>query len=135
MIRIHNSKGLQQQIEIGSHQLIGDVSPEQGGDGAGPEPHDLFDAALGTCKAMTLLLYARQRGLPLEGIDVHVERDDSEEREGNYRLVVELALRGPLDDAQRQQLLRVADKCPIHKLMTTADVTIETHLSEGAFSQ
>jgi len=129
MIRIHNDKGLQQQIEIGSHQLIGDVSPEQGGDGAGPEPHDLFDAALGTCKAMTLLLYARQRGLPLEGIDVNVERDDSEEREGNYRLVVELALRGPLDDAQRQQLLRVADKCPIHKLMTSTDIQVETRLA------
>ena len=78
---------------------------------------------------MTLLLYARQRGLPLEGIDVNVERDDSEEREGNYRLVVELALRGPLDDAQRQQLLRVADKCPIHKLMTSTDIQVETRLA------
>ena len=129
MIRIHNNKGLQQQIEIGSHQLIGDVSPEQGGDGAGPEPHDLFDAALGTCKAMTLLLYARQRGLPLEGIDVHVERDDSEERQGNYRLIVDLALKGPLDETQRQQLLRVADKCPIHKLMTSTDIQVETRLA------
>lgn len=129
MIRIHNSKGLQQQIEIGSHQLLGDVSPELGGDGAGPDPHDLFDAALGTCKAMTLLLYARQRGLPLEGIDVHVERDYSEERQGNYRLIVDLALKGPLDETQRQQLLRVADKCPIHKLMTTTDIQIETRLA------
>lgn len=129
MIRIHNSKGLQQQIEIGSHQLLGDVSPELGGDGVGPDPHDLFDASLGTCKAMTLLLYARQRGLPLEGIDVSVERDDSEERQGNYRLIVELSLKGPLDDAQRQQLLRVADKCPIHKLMTTTDIQVQTRLA------
>lgn len=129
MIRVHNSKNLQQVIEISSHQLVGDVAPELGGEGAGPDPHDLFDASLGTCKAMTLLLYARQRGLPLEGIDVNVERDDSEEREGNYRLVVELALRGPLDDAQRQQLLRVADKCPIHKLMTSTDIQVETRLA------
>lgn len=130
MIRIHNSKGLQQQIEIGSHQLLGDVSPELGGDGAGPDPHDLFDAALGTCKAMTLLIYARQRGLPLAGIDVNVERDDSEERAGNYRLIVELSLKGPLDDTQRQQLLRIADKCPIHKLMTSSDIQVETCLAE-----
>lgn len=129
MIRIHNSKGLQQQIEIGSHQLLGDVSPELGGDGAGPDPHDLFDAALGTCKAMTLLIYARQRGLPLAGIDVSVERDDSEERAGNYRLIVELSLKGPLDDTQRQQLLRIADKCPIHKLMTSTDIQVETRLA------
>lgn len=78
---------------------------------------------------MTLLLYARQRGLPLEGIDVSVERDDSEERQGNYHLIVELSLKGPLDDAQRQQLLRVADKCPIHKLMTTTDIQVETRLA------
>ena len=130
MIRIHNSKGLQQQIEIGSHQLLGDVSPELGGDGAGPDPHDLFDAALGTCKAMTLLIYARQRGLPLAGIDVNVERDDSKERAGNYRLIVELSLKGPLDDTQRQQLLRIADKCPIHKLMTSSDIQVETCLAE-----
>lgn len=129
MIRIHNSKGLQQQIEIGSHQLLGDVSREMGGDDAGPDPHDLFDAALGTCKAMTLLLYARQRGLPLQGIDVNVERDDSEERAGNYRLIVELSLKGPLNDAQRQQLLRIADKCPIHKLMTSTDIQVETRLA------
>ena len=88
-----------------------------------------FDASLGTCKAMTLLLYARQRGLPLEGIDVSVERDDSEEREGNYHLIIELSLKGPLDEAQRQQLLRVADKCPIHKLMTTTDIQVETRLA------
>ena len=131
MIRIHNSKGLQQQIEIGAHQLVGDVSPALGGDGAGPDPHDLFDASLGTCKAMTLLLYARQRGLPLEGIDVSVERDDSEEREGNYHLIVTLGLHGPLDDAQRQQLLRIADKCPIHKLMTTTDIQVQTRLAEA----
>ena len=76
-----------------------------------------------------MLLYARQRGLALEGIDVHVERDDSEERQGNYRLIVDLALKGPLDETQRQQLLRVADKCPIHKLMTTTDIQIETRLA------
>jgi putative redox protein len=129
MIQIHNSKGLQQQIHIGAHQLLGDVSPELGGDGAGPDPHDLFDASIGTCKAMTLLLYARQRGLPLEGIDVSVERDDSEEREGNYRLSVELSLKGPLDDVQRQQLLRIADRCPIHKLMTSTDIQVQTRLA------
>lgn len=131
MIRIHNNKGLQQQIEIGPHLLLGDIAPELGGEGSGPEPHDLFDASLGTCKALTLLLYARQRGLPLEGIDVSIERDDSEEHAGNYRLIVELALRGPLDDTQRQQLLRIADKCPIHKLMTSTDVQIETRLARA----
>ncbi|GIZ11928.1 OsmC family protein [Pseudomonas sp. NCCP-436] len=129
MIRIHTRQGLQHQIEIGPHHLLGDVSPELGGDGSGPDPHDLFDAALGTCKAMTLLLYARQRKIPLEGVEVHVERDDSAERTGHYHLLVELTLNGALDEAQSQQLLRIADRCPIHKLMTSSEIQVDTRLN------
>lgn len=132
MISISNEKGLLQRISIGPHTLHSDVSVELGGAGSAPEPHDLFDAALGACKALTLALYAKQRGLPLEGLDVKLNRDDSQERQGIYRLDVELTLHGALDDAQRQQLLRVADKCPIHKLMTSSEVQVSTQLSEGA---
>ena len=132
MISISNDKGLLQRISIGPHTLHSDVSVELGGAGSAHEPHDLFDAALGACKALTLALYAKQRGLPLEGLDVKLNRDDSQERQGIYRLDVELTLHGALDDAQRQQLLRVADKCPIHKLMTSSEVQVRTQLSEGA---
>jgi len=132
MISISNEKGLLQRISIGPHTLYSDVSVELGGAGSAPEPHDLFDAALGACKALTLALYAKQRGLPLEGLDVQLSRDDSQERQGIYRLNVELTLHGALDDAQRQQLLRVADKCPIHKLMTSSEVQVSTQLSEDA---
>lgn len=131
MISISNEKGLLQRISIGPHTLHSDVSVELGGEGSAPEPHDLFDAALGACKALTLALYAKQRGLPLEGLDVKLNRDDSQERQGIYRLDVELTLHGALDDAQRQQLLRVADKCPIHKLMTSSTVEVSTQLSKG----
>ncbi|WP_347506517.1 OsmC family protein [Pseudomonas anguilliseptica] len=131
MISISNEKGLLQRISIGPHTLHSDVSVELGGEGSAPEPHDLFDAALGACKALTLALYAKQRGLPLEGPDVKLNRDDSQERQGIYRLDVELTLHGALDDAQRQQLLRVADKCPIHKLMTSSTVEVNTQLSKG----
>lgn len=129
MIRIHNGKGLLHHIEIGPHQLAADVPPELGGDGAAPEPHDLFDAALGACKALTLALYAKQKGLPLDGLEVKVSRDDSEERQGRYRLAVELTLLGALEATQRQQLLRIADKCPLHKLMTGAEILVETRLA------
>lgn len=132
MISISNEKGLLQRISIGPHTLHSDVSVELGGAGSAPEPHDLFDAALGACKALTLALYAKQRGLPLEGLDVKLNRDDSQERQGIYRLDVELTLHGALDDAQRQQLLRVADKCPIHKLMTSSEVQVSTQLREEA---
>lgn len=78
------------------------------------------------------MLYAKQRGLPLDSLDMHLVRDDSQERQGIYRLAVELDLHGALDEEQRQHLLRVADKCPIHKLMTHVEVQVETRLSEGA---
>ena len=66
---------------------------------------------------------------------MEVTHDASEEQKGKYRLNVKLTLKGVLTDEQRDELHRVADRCPVHKLMTTAEVTIETRLSEGAFSQ
>lgn len=131
MIRISTESGLRHSIEIGPHQLHADVPAELGGTGSAPEPHDLFDAALGACQALTLMLYARQRGLPLDSLDVRVSRDDSQERQGHYRLAVELELHGALDETQRQQLLRIAGKCPVHKLMTGAEIQVDTRLSEA----
>ncbi|PYC21018.1 OsmC family protein [Pseudomonas alcaligenes] len=131
MIRISTESGLRHSIEIGEHLLHTDVPESFGGTASGPEPHDLFDAALGACKALTLMLYARQKGLALDSLDVRVVRDDSQERQGIYRLAVELDLHGALDEEQRQQLLRIADKCPVHKLMTSAEVQVETRLGEA----
>lgn len=79
-------------------------------EGEGPDPHDYFDTALGGCKAMTLMVYARRKGLPLEAVDVEVVRDASEERRGVYRLTAKLTLHGGLSDAQIDELLGVAEK-------------------------
>jgi hypothetical protein len=76
-----------------------------------------------------------EKDIPLTGVGVEVKRDNSQEQKGKYALHVKLTLKGVLTDAQREELHRVADRCPIHKLMTTSEVSIETHLSEGAFSQ
>jgi putative redox protein len=100
------------------------------GEGSGPNPHDLFDAALGACEAMTVLSYAKRKGFPVEDIQVFVERDNSEEKTGTYRLETRLKLGGNLSDAQRQELLSVASRCPIHKLMTSVQTIIETSLAE-----
>ena len=64
-------------------------------------------------------------GIPLERVESHVESDDSQERAGVYKLRVRVELIGPLTDDQRAQVLRAIAACPIHKLMTTADVQIE----------
>ena len=120
---------MRHQIHIGRNSLTTDLSVEGGGEGSGPSPHDLYDAALGACKALTVLWYAQHKDIPLEGIEVSVERDASRERAGIYRLSAALSLTGDLSPAQRAELLRVAQKCPVHKLMTEVTTEISTTLS------
>ena len=119
---------MRHEIHIGRNSLATDGSVEEGGEGSGPSPHDLYDAALGACKALTVLWYAKRKGIPVEGIEVSVERDASRERSGVYHLIAQLSLTGHLSVSQREDLLRVAQKCPIHKLMTEARTEISTSL-------
>ncbi|MGJ7527532.1 OsmC family protein [Variovorax sp. GB1P17] len=127
-ISIHRdgTTGTRHILKIRSHEIPVDASPEGGGSDGGPTPHDLYDASLAACKALTVLIYARRKGIPVEDIEVVVDRDDSEERKGVYRLKSGLRLTGDLTDVQRDELLRVAGKCPIHKLMTEVKTEIET---------
>ena len=114
-----------QVLRIRSHTLLADVGPESGSTDSAPGAHDYFDAALATCKTLTATWYARRRGIPLERVESHVERDDSEERAGKYRLRLRLAFHGPMSDEQRAALHRAVAACPIHKLMTTTEIEIE----------
>ncbi|MEP7102746.1 MAG: OsmC family protein [Burkholderiales bacterium] len=118
--------GLRHSVQIRNHVIDIDASPAAGGEDAGPEPHDLYDAALGACKALTLLVYAKRKGIPVDDIEVTIARDDSGERQGVYKLMASLRVTGDLSDAQRDELMRVAGKCPVHKLMTEVSTEIET---------
>jgi putative redox protein len=115
-----------QIIHVRDHVLRADVGPEDGSTDSAPGAHDYFDAALAACKTLTVTWYAKKKNIPLERVEAHVERDASKEREGVYVLRVKLAFHGPLTDEQRQRLYDVAGKCPVHKLMTTTEVRIET---------
>lgn len=112
-------------VRVRSHSFTSDVAAATGGQDSAPGPHDFFDTALATCKAMTALWYARRHAIPLERVESHVESDDSQERAGVYRMRVRVELFGPLTDEQRAQIQRAISACPIHKLMTTSDVQIE----------
>jgi putative redox protein len=117
-------------VHVRQHAWAVDEPPANGGEDLGATPHDVYDSALGACKALTVLWYANRKQYPLEDIRVTVERDDSQERSGVYRLRVVLQLTGALSDAQRQELLNVAGKCPVHKLMTQATTTVVTELAQ-----
>jgi putative redox protein len=118
--------GFPQVLHVRSHTLHADVGVSDGSTDSAPGPHDYFDSALAACKALTATWFARKNNIPLERVETHVERDDREERNGKYVLKVRVAFHGPLSDEQRARLYAAVGRCPIHKLMTTTDVVVET---------
>jgi putative redox protein len=127
-VRRDGITGTRHIVKIRAHEIPVDAGLSAGGKDAGPQPHDLYDASLGACKALTVLVYAQRKGIPVEDIEVIVDRDDSQERQGTYRLDTSLRVTGNLSDEQRAELLRVAGKCPLHRLMTEVKTEIETRL-------
>ena len=116
-------------VAVRNHRVSVDELPAVGGEDTGPTPHDLYDAALGACKALTVVWYANRKQIPLTDVAVAVERDDADERKGTYRLRTTLTLGGELTDAQREELVNVAGKCPVHKLMTQVVTEVTTELA------
>ncbi|MFV8570011.1 OsmC family protein [Marinobacter sp. SBS5] len=112
-----------QLLQIDQHEIGADARIDADTDTA-PDPHDLYDSALAACKAITLLMYAEKANIPLEDVEIDVTRDNSEERSGTYRLHVDLRLKGPLEKSHLGRLEKVAEKCPVHKLMTAATTVV-----------
>ena len=123
-VRRDSTTGTRHTVRIRNEAFAADVTQPDGQGAA--TPHDLYDASLVACKALTVMLYAQRKNMPVEDIEVLVDRDDSEERKGVYRLKTSLRVTGALDEVQRAELLRVAAKCPVHKLMTETTTEIET---------
>jgi putative redox protein len=116
-----------QVLHFRKHTFRADIDEQGGSTDSAPGPHDYFDASLAACKALTATWYAKKNQIPLERVESHVERDDKEERSGKYVLRVRLAFHGSrLTEDDRKRLFTAASKCPIHRLMTTTDVVVET---------
>jgi len=114
-----------QTVRIGGHTLVADVTLAEGGEDAGPEPHEWLLAGLGACTSMTLGVYARNKGWPLKGVEVTVEGDRVD---GAFVFRRHVRVEGDLTDEQRARLLEIANKCPVHKTLT-GKIVIETDLS------
>jgi len=113
-----------QTLRIGPHELTSDEPVENGGGDAGPAPHELLLAALGSCTSMTVRMYADRKAWPLSRVEVNVS---GERVDAVFRIRREIRLEGELSDEQRQRLLEIANKCPVHRTLT-GTVEIESRL-------
>jgi putative redox protein len=125
------------QVIVGRHVIRADEPVAAGGLDTGLSPYDLLCAALGACTAMTLRLYADLKGIALERVSVELKHDkihaadcaECETREGKIDRIERLiSLEGILDPAQRQKLLEIANKCPVHRTLHS-EVVIPTRIS------
>jgi putative redox protein len=124
-----------QQITAGQHRLVAD-EPQPIGDDAGPTPYDLLLAALGACTSMTIRMYANRKGWPLERVRVTLRHSrihakdcaNCETTDGWIdHIDRDIELTGDLDDTQRQRLLLIAERCPVHQTLTS-EVDVATSL-------
>jgi len=128
--------GFAQEIHAGRHRIVADEPASSGGADTGPSPYDLLLAALGACTSMTLGMYARRKAWPLEEVTVHLRHSkvhatdcaECETKEGMLdRIERDIHLSGPLTDEQRSKLLEIANKCPVHRTLTS-EVEIKTRV-------
>jgi putative redox protein len=122
---------LQAQVAVGGVSFPADEPIEAGGGATGPSPHDLLAAGLAACTTLTVRLYADHKDWPVERIHVAVEhvREEGATPQDLFRRQVQFV--GPLDDAQRERLVQIAERCPVHRTLT-AGSRIETTAAAAA---
>lgn len=132
------AEGFRTEIFANGFSMVADEPVQYGGGNEGPSPYEFVMAGLGACTTMTLQMYARRKGLPLKDAlvrlshhKIHAEdcRDCESKEDRIDKFSRELELVGELDGEQRQRLLEIAEKCPVHKTLTR-QVRIETTLRQ-----
>jgi len=124
----------QQEVISGAHRLLADEPKNVGGLDSGPGPYELLLAALGACKAMTVRLHADRKQFPLRRVQVRLSHKriyaedcaECETKSGMIdRIECAITLEGDLDDEQRGRLIEIAEKCPVHRTLTS-EIDIRT---------
>ncbi|MDB5978818.1 MAG: OsmC family peroxiredoxin [Nevskia sp.] len=115
VIKVRKAEGkIKQLVQVNANSFFAD-EPEPIGNGQGPNPHDLLDASLGVCTAMTVMMVAQRKQWPLEDVRVEITH---EEDDANYKMLRKIELVGAaLTEEQRTYLMGIANKCPIHKAL------------------
>jgi putative redox protein len=118
------------RLEDGTHTWLADEPASLGGGDTGPDPDSLLLSSLGACTNITLRMYAKRKGWPLEAIGVLLSMKTGAEGTTIDR---QITLTGPLDDEQRERLLQIANACPVHKILS-GTIRIDSRVDAGVRS-
>ena len=116
--KLDGAEGLTVAMSIDGYPFVIDASAEEGGAALGPNPTRTLEGALAACAAMTMRMYANRKNWDVSSIEVRVQRAASEDDHAPHVLEKEIRVSGNLNDAQRARLLEIADKCPVHRMVT-----------------
>lgn len=128
VVRETRNGRFQQVVSVGPHQMLADEPVAAGGDDTGPGPYDFLLTALGACTSMTMRLYADRKALPLQRTTVtlrhsKIHAEDCAECETKAGMLDQIerviTMEGALDAEQRKKLIEIADKCPVHRTLTS----------------
>jgi len=123
---VESREGLVQDITARGKRLVADEPVEGGGTNLGPTPYEFLLAALGSCTAMTIMMYARRKGWPVEGVRVELSHErvhaqdceDCDEKDAYLeQFTKRVMLHGPLDESQRARLEEISRRCPVHRTL------------------
>jgi len=138
VVRETRQSKFQHTVAVGPHRMLADEPLAAGGEDTGPGPYDFVLAGLGACTSMTMRLYADRKSLPLERVTVTLKHSkiyaqDCAECETTSGMLDQIdrliAMEGPLDAEQRKKLMEIADKCPVHRTLTS-EIHIVTHAAD-----
>ncbi|MGB5403682.1 MAG: alpha/beta fold hydrolase [Robiginitalea sp.] len=125
--RLEKEDGYTTELKVGRHYLTADEPVDFGGNDFGPSPYEWVSAGLSACTSMTLQMYARRKGWPLEAVEAHTSYSkehavDGADCDTNSKSKIdtfhrEIRLIGPLDERQKSRLLEIADRCPVHRTL------------------
>lgn len=132
-------EGYQVAVKLGDHVVITDEPEDAGGQNLGPTPHELMLGSLGACVAVTCKLYANRKQWPLEGVEIDLSTNRYKAAEypaytGTGDFVHEfrqqIVFKGPLTPEQKDRLLEIAGKCPVHRALTEPKVMLDEMVDE-----
>jgi len=130
-VQVKYQKNLQQEARMGDKVLILDEPKDVGGDDKGPSPYETMLAALGACTSMTMIMYARRKGWDIQDVEIELSHEKihaedcetCETKTGKLdKITRDIKVKGNINQEQLNHLLEIAEKCPVHRTLTSENI-------------